>query len=289
MKKIDIINACTDLGVAVDGASLGPEKLVEDLDNKNICNIYTVYANLDNKEKEKNNKKKNLKKINEFNERLYSQVLKTIDNGNFPLTIGGDHSLVIASALASIRSNKNLGIIWLDAHGDYNTFDTTITGNIHGLPLAAITGYEKRELVYFHNGVHYNYNNTVIVGGRDIDELEAENLKDAGVKVFSTEEIKMNGMKNIMEEALKIASNNTNGVHISYDLDVIDPKIAPGVSVPAKDGINLEEAYEAVDIILKHKNIIKSLDLVEYNPKRDIANKTKIIACNILKKLIDNI
>ena len=289
MKKIDIIDACTDLGVAVDGAALGPEILTEDLINKKVDNIHIIHADEDGKEKDKGNKKKNLKKLNEFNIELYNRVLKSIEDKKFPLTIGGDHSLVIASALASIKKNQNLGIIWIDAHGDYNTFKTTITGNIHGLPLAVIDGYEKMYLADFHNGSFYNPKNTVIVGGRDIDPLEKENLKDAGVTVFTTEEIRKRGMKAVMEDAIEIACENTNGMHISYDLDVIDPVICPGVSVPAKDGINLKEAYEAVDQIIKYKNKLKSLDLVEYNPLRDIDSKTKVIAKTILESLINNI
>ena len=289
MRSIDIIDACTDLGVSVDGAALGPEILTEDFSNENVGNIYILHADEDGKEKEKDNKKKNLKKLNEFNIELYNRVLKSIDEKKFPLTIGGDHSLVIASALASIKKNQNLGIIWIDAHGDYNTFKTTITGNIHGLPLAVIDGYEKMYLADFHNGSFYNPKNTVIVGGRDIDPLEQENLKDAGVTVFTTEEVHEKGMKAVMEEAVKIACDNTNGMHISYDLDVIDPVICPGVSVPAKDGINLEEAYEAVDQIIKYKNKLKSLDLVEYNPLKDIDNKTKVVAKTILESLINNI
>ena len=289
MRRIDIIDACTDLGVSVDGAALGPEILTEDFSNENVGNIYILHADEDGKEKEKDNKKKNLKKLNEFNIELYNRVLKSIDEKKFPLTIGGDHSLVIASALASIKKNRNLGIIWIDAHGDYNTFKTTITGNIHGLPLAVIDGYEKMYLADFHNGSFYNPKNTVIVGGRDIDPLEQENLKDAGVTVFTTEEVHEKGMKAVMEEAVKIACDNTNGMHISYDLDVIDPVICPGVSVPAKDGINLEEAYEAVDQIIKYKNKLKSLDLVEYNPLRDIDSKTKVIAKTVLESLINNI
>ena len=289
MRSIDIIDACTDLGVSVDGAALGPEILTEDLINKKVDNIHIIHADEDGKEKEKDNKKKNLKKLNEFNIELYNRVLKSIDEKKFPLTIGGDHSLVIASALASIKKNQNLGIIWIDAHGDYNTFKTTITGNIHGLPLAVIDGYEKMYLADFHNGSFYNSKNTVIVGGRDIDPLEQENLKDAGVTVFTTEEIHKRGMKAVMEDAIKIACNNTNGMHISYDLDVIDPVICPGVSVPAKNGINLEEVYEAVDEIIKYKDKLKSLDLVEYNPLKDIDNKTKVIAKTILESLINNI
>lgn len=289
MREIDIINACTDLGVAVDGACLGPDELTKYLRGQNIRGIYKLYADEENKEKDKENKKKNLENINIFNEALYNTVLETIERNHFPLTLGGDHSLVIASALASINKNKSLGIIWIDAHGDYNTFDTTITGNIHGLPLAAIDGYEKRELVNFHLNNFYNPKNTVIVGGRDIDPLELENLKDAGVTMFTTEDIHSRGMSAVMEDAIKIACDGTNGMHISYDLDVIDPEICPGVSVPAINGINLNEAYEAVDEIIKHKDKLKSLDVVEYNPLKDKENKTKIIAKTIIKSIINNI
>ncbi len=289
MRKIDIINANTDLGVMVDGACLGADELTKNLENDNIHNIHKVYADESIKEKEEGNKKRNLIKLNEFNEKLYNVVLDTIDNGYFPLTIGGDHSLVIASALASINRNKSLGIIWIDAHGDFNTFDTTITGNIHGLPLAAITGYERKDLTFFHNDNYYKYENTVIVGGRDIDPLEVKNLKDAGVTVFTTEDIHNYGMNSIMEKAIAIACNGTDGIHISYDLDVIDPKIAPGVSVPAVDGINIKEAYEAVDTIIRHKDKLKSLDIVEYNPLRDIDSKTKIIAKTILESMLNNL
>ena len=293
MRKIDIINANTDLGVHVDGARLGPDKLTEDLIIKNnIRGIYKIYANEENKEnkpEDKDNKKKNLEQINVFNKQVYDTVKNTIERDNFPVTLGGDHSLVIGSALASIAKNKSLGIIWIDAHGDYNTFDTTITGNIHGLPLAAIDGYEKKYLTDFHDGSFYKPENTVIVGGRDIDPLEIENIKDAGVTVFTTEEIHKRGMSAVMEDAIAIATKGTDGMHISYDLDVIDPKICPGVSVPAVDGINLDEAYDAVDSIIKHKAFLKSLDIVEYNPERDIDNKTKNIAKTILESIINNI
>ncbi len=289
MREIDIINANTDLGVAVDGTCLGPDELTKYLRAENVKEIYKLYANKENKEKEKDNKMKNLDNLNIFNEKLYEIVQEVIDNKHFPLTLGGDHSLVIASALASISKNGNIGIIWIDAHGDYNTFETTITGNIHGLPLAVIDGYEKKYLSEFHSGKTYNPKNTVIVGGRDIDPLELENLKDAGVTIFTTEDVHNMGMNEIMEQAIKIACDGTNGVHISYDLDVIDPILCPGVSVPAKDGINIKEAYDAVDTIIKNKSKVKSLDLVEYNPLRDIDNKTKNIAKTILKSLINNI
>lgn len=289
MNHIDIINACTDLGVHVNGAHLGPIELTSNLAHSSINEIFTLqYSNVV-KELDKNNKRKNIDELNKFNEKLYNLVLSSLNDEKLPLTIGGDHSLAIASALASIKKYDSLGIIWFDSHGDFNTFDTTISGNIHGLPLAVIANYEKRDLAKFHSGNFYNPQNTVIVGGRDIDDpLEIENLKEAGVTVFSTEDVKVEGADVITRKAFEIASKDTFGVHISFDIDLIDPKIAPGVSIPAVNGINLDEAYLMVDTIVKKKNLVKSIDLVEYNPTLDVDNKTKIIALNILNKFLNN-
>lgn len=288
MKHINIINACTDLGVHVNGAHLGPIELTKNLTHSSINEIFTLkYGNVV-KELEKNNKRKNIDELNKFNEKLYNLVSSSLNNEKLPLTIGGDHSLAIASALASIKKYDSLGIIWFDSHGDFNTFDTTISGNIHGLPLAVITNYEKRDLAEFHTGNFYSPQNTVIVGARDVDPLEIENLKEAGVTVFSTEDVKTKGADVITRKAFEIASKNTNGVHVSFDIDLIDPKIAPGVSIPAVDGIDQNAAYSMVDTIIKKKNLVKSIDLVEYNPTLDIDNKTKIIALNILNKFLNN-
>ena len=293
MKKISLIDACSDLGVHVDGAKFGPEAITKNLNtyisNPNIEGVHVIYSQNVKKELEKENKKKNLAPVNEFNTRLYNLVYEILKNENFPVTIGGDHVIAIASALASIKKHQNLGIIWVDAHGDFNTFNSTSSGNLHGLPLAVIANYEKKLLANFHNGNFYNPKNTVIVGGRDIDPWEMPNIKDAGVTVFSTEEIHKYGAEEILNKAFEIASSGTNGVHISYDLDVIDPKIAPGISIPAVDGINLDEAYEIANIIRTYikNNFVKSLDLVELNPLRDVDNVTEKIAKNILKIILN--
>lgn len=345
MKKIAVINACTDLGVNVNGASLGAEILTKDLNFSNISHRYTVRDNnhkeeinlnventnrmeindfvqefnylllsmhelhfeenmsdeevksynkkmhdlaLSVKALDSKNEKRNLPSINEFNKELYKVVGQAINDGDFPLTVGGDHIIAIASSLASIRRHKNLGIIWFDSHADYNTYPTSVTGNLHGLPLAVATNYEKNMLADFHEGPFYDPKHTVIVGGRDIDPWEWENIIDAGVTVFSTKDIQKYGTTEICKKAFEIASNGTNGVHISFDLDLIDPEVAPGVSVPAKNGINLKETYELTDEIIKYHNLIRSADLVEYNPVFDKNDMTAHLAKEILKKWIEN-
>lgn len=286
MKDIAVINACCDLGVHIYGADLAPEIITKDIqDNKK----YTVKMKKYEKQFDKDNKRKNLEGVNEFNNRLYEQVKELVEKDFLPLTVGGDHSIAMATALGTISKYKNMGIIWFDSHGDFNSFDTTISGNIHGLPLAAITHYEKEDLTAFHDGNYYPYKNTVIVGGRDIDLLERENIKKCGVTVFTTEDIKKQGTKQICKKAFEIATQGTKGVHISFDVDLIDPKIAPGVSIPAVDGINLEEAYEIVDEIIENREVIKSVDVVEFNPLRDKNKTTENITKTIFYKLYDNL
>lgn len=287
MKKIDIIKACSDLGVHKGGADLGPDAILENTKVLDINKIYEVRKIKCNKELDKNNKRKNIDYINSFNAKLYTTVSKSIEENSLPIILGGDHSIAIGSALASINKYNNLGIIWIDSHSDYHTFDTTMSGNIHGLPFAAITGQVVDELSKFHKGKFYNPKNSVLVGARSIDYPgEYENLEKAGITIFTTEDIKKEGMSKILQKAIKIASNGTEGIHISVDVDVIDPKFAPGVSVPELDGINKDEFLEAIDEISKNEQQIKSIDLVEYNPLFDIDSTTLNIVSDALRKLI---
>ena len=280
MSKITIVNACSDLGVMINGSDKGPIELSKNL---NVDNLITIKKENVQKEKEEGNKKRNIKYVNKFNEELYKTIL---NESNFVITLGGDHSIAIGSDLASKKKNGNIGLFWIDAHADYHNIDTTISGNIHGMPFATISGQNGTELSMFYDGEYFDPKKTVLIGSRDIEDPEYINLEKAGVTIFSTEDIKENGVKEIMDKAFNIALNNTNGIHISYDLDVIDPMIAKGVSVKAIDGINEDESYQIIEEIINKIDSIKSFDLVEYNPLYDIDNKTKEIALNIINKLI---
>ena len=284
MKDINFISACSDLGVNINGTEKGPLILAP---NFNVKNYILEKENI-KKSLNPNDLRKNEIYINNFTEIIFNTATKILNNNKTPLLLGGDHSCSIGSALASQKYYKNIGIIWIDAHGDYNTFETTESGNIHGLPLAAITGYKCEELTNFITNNFINPKNCVIVGARSIDSNEIGNIKDAGVTIYTTEDIKNEGADAIMKKAIEIASNNTNGIHISLDLDVMDPSIAPGVSIPEDNGINDNEMYLLIDEILKNKELITSIDLVELNPTLDIDNKTKNIAINILNKIIEN-
>ena len=289
MKSI-VIGAGSDLGVHIDGAHLGPHQLINDIGSFYQGEIKEF--NQDEsiiKSRGLADRSKNKYEVNELNEKIYNFILDKIKQGYFPLTLGGDHTVAIPSSLADAKVNEDIGIIWFDAHTDYNTFETTITGNMHGLPLAAINGYNCDDLKRFHRGEIIQPAKTVVVGARAIDPLEKDNLRYAGVTVFTTEDIKREGAKAITEKAFEIAGYKTKSIHISYDMDLIDPEVAPGVSVPEFDGINEEEAMEICDTIIEHFDQVSSYDLVEFNPLRDIGRKTEQIAVNILAKTIKRI
>lgn len=282
-----IFGAGSDLGVHIDGASLGPKQLMNDLSTfyKGDSMLLQQDANII-KSRNFGDRRKNEYDIERFNTELYKNMVDKIKEEYFPICVGGDHSVAIASALASVKVNQDMGIIWIDAHTDYNTFETTITGNIHGLPLAAITGYKCNELRYYHDGKIIQPSRAVVVGARSIDDAEKDNLRYAGITVFSTQDIKEKGIEAVMDEAFKIAGYKTKGIHVSYDLDVIDPYVAPGVSVPEYDGITEEEAMKINEYLVKHIKEILSFDLVEFNPLRDQDRKTEQIALNILTQII---
>jgi arginase len=281
MKKI--IQACSDLGLRLDGTKLGPSTI---MDKYNYTYTDKVISK-DTIKDSSDSKLKNLELLNDFNSQLYSVVDNVIKNGDTPITLGGDHSIAIASALASINNFPNIGIIWVDAHGDFNTEDTTESGNIHGMPFAAVTGFNNKEIVPFHKGEFFNKANAVLVGVRSLDDGEIINLKKAGITVFTTNDIKRLGVKEVMTTAFNIANKEGLGVHISYDLDLIDPSVAMGVSVPAVDGISENEAKEIMHYLKSNEDMIKSLDLVEYNPILDKDDKTLELAISLLKIFID--
>ena len=284
MTDINFISACSDLGVHICGSDKGPLELTP---NFNIKNYILKKDNIQ-KSLDPNDLRKNEKYVNKFTDKIFKSSLEILNNNKTPLLVGGDHSCAIGNALASQKYNKNIGIVWVDSHIDYNTFETTITGNIHGLPLAAINGLCE-DLTSFITSNYINPKNTVVVGYRAKEKNcndEMNNIKKMGVTVFTTEDIKKEGPVSIIKKAIEIANADTNGIHVSLDLDVIDPRLAPGVSVPECDGISDSEMYEIFDELLNQKEFIKSIDIVEYNPTLDCQNKTKNIAMNILKKII---
>jgi len=285
MKQI-IISAETDLGVDIDGSSIGARELTTNALFKDIEVVHITQPKNYIKSKSDDDLQKNIEEINKYNNKLFNTILAYEENNYFPITVGGDHSVSIGSTLASQKIHENIGVIWIDAHPDFNTFETTETGNIHGLPLATISGYHNDSLRKFSNSF-INPENVVIIGTRSIDDLELENLEKANIKYFTTEDIKIYGVLEIIKKAFMIAGKNTNGIHVSFDLDIIDPKSALGVSVPVENGISINDAFKINELLLNHIDKIVSYDLVEYNKLLDKDDKTKDIALKLLKQVID--
>ena len=261
--------AASDLGVHIDGAKMGAKRFKQVKKSAILLEAEEIVKSTDN------DLKKNLDGVNKFNEELYKEILKS---KSFNVVIGGDHSISIASILASKIKHPNLGIIWIDAHTDFNTFFTTITGNIHGMPLATVVGYHNKELVKFFKGEFIDPKKVVVIGARSIDELELVILKKMNIKVFTMEDIKKLGIKKVLDMAIKIAGLD---IHVSFDLDVIDPIYAPGVSIAEEMGISVEDALFINNYLVNTKRMV-SYDLVEYNMLRDKEDKTWNIALKIL-------
>ncbi len=282
-----IAGAATDLGLHVDGVQHGPARLFDSFDFLTA----EEHAILERdpsivKSVDPADLRKNETAVLDYNASLYRMLREAIASGYFPLTLGGDHALGVASVLAASSSHAPIGVIWVDAHPAYHTFATTTSGNIHGLPLATVTGYDNAAMRTFHDGATLDPTNAVVVGARSIDEGEIDNLRDAGVTIIRTEEVHRRGVAEVMDEAFAIAGRGTSGIHISYDLDVIDPEVAPGVSVPEVDGLSEDEAMAICDYLCAHIDRIPSLDLVEFNPTLDRDDRTLNLAGRLLERFV---
>lgn len=287
MKSI-IIGAGSDLGVHIDGSSLGPVQLINDIKSFYNGETTTIMQEEDIlKSRNLSDRRKNEYEVDEINTKIYNTILEKEKDNYFPIVIGGDSSITIPIALASSKVRENIGMILFSPYTNYNTFDTTVSGNINGMSLAAINGYKNSELRYYHDGNVIQPTKTVVVGAKSIDDWEKDNVKYSGLNVFTNEDIKQKGLETVINEAFSIANERTKGVHISFDLGLLDPSIAPGVSIPEFDGMSEEEVMNINKLIIAHMKDITSYDLVEFNPLRDENRKTEQIALNILAQIIN--
>ncbi|CAJ35462.1 arginase [Methanocella arvoryzae MRE50] len=214
------------------------------------------------------------KKVRDF-------VSDAITDGYFPLVIGGDHSIAMGTTAALSKHYKKIGMIWIDAHGDFNTEETTISGNIHGMSFATSVGRGTKALVGKMGKTCVCEENCVLIGARDLDPLEREALKKSKVTVFTMRDIDEIGMYKVMKKAMKIACNGTDAIHVSFDLDSIDPMEAPGVGTPVQGGITYREAHLAMEMISECGKL-KSLEVVELNPILDSYNNTGKLAIGLI-------
>jgi arginase len=229
--------------------------------------------------------KKYIREIARVCEKLYRTSLGALEKGALPLVLGGDHSLGAGSVAASAdylrRSGKPVGLLWVDAHGDMNTPSTSESGNVHGMPLAALLGPEPAELSRIGGFCpKVQPSHTVLIGIRNLDVREKERIRDTGVHVFTMKDIDRSGIAAIMEQALAIAGSDTGGIHVSFDLDVCDPTIAPGVGTPVKGGLDYREAHMVMEMVAD-SGLLRALDLVEVNPILDDRNTTAALGVEL--------
>jgi len=226
-----------------------------------------------------------LKQIAETCTRTAEAVVKTLEEGRTPLVLGGDHSLAVGSVSGVAefyrRRGEKIGVLWIDAHSDINTPETSPSGNVHGMPLASLLGMGPEALTHiFGYAPKIAPQNTVLIGVRDIDAAERANIQRSGIVVYTMRDIDERGMRAVMEDALRAASAGTAGYHVSLDMDWIDPEDAPGVGTPVRGGATYREAHLAMEIIADHGGMV-SFELVEVNPVIDEHNRTAALAVEL--------
>ena len=229
--------------------------------------------------------KKYIRDIAKVCQKLYDRAMKSLEEGALPVVLGGDHSLAAGSVAASAdwvrrSSSKPLGLIWVDAHGDMNTPATTESGNVHGMPLAALLGQEPLELASIGSTPSVLPQHTVLVGVRNLDRREKDQIRASGVHVFTMKDIDRDGIATVAERALSLAAYDTGGIHVSFDMDVCDPSFAPGVGTPVKGGFDYREAHMIMELVADSGRLV-ALDLVEVNPTLDIRNTTAEFGCEL--------
>ena len=292
-QKVRIIGVPMDLGQSRRGVDMGPSALrgaglqpsikklglqVEDIGNLSVKQPEEMPVG--------EKRAKYLQEIAETCGDVAAAAEKALSEGFLPLVLGGDHSIAagVAAGVANFfrKDKKQIGYLWLDAHGDMNTPESSPSGNVHGMPLAAIMGYGATELVDllgFHPKAEPG--NIVIVGARDLDAQERKIVKKSGVHVFTMRDIDERGMREVMSDALKYAMDDTAGIAVSLDMDFVDPADAPGVGTPVRGGVTYREAHLAMEMIADTESMV-SLEIVEINPILDEHNRTALLGVELV-------
>jgi arginase len=288
-QPISILGVPMDLGAGRRGVDMGPsairyasvkEKLIGlgyQVEDRGNLHVPTPESH-----EEGDQQLKYLREIATVSEQLAQEVSIIKDNGRFPLVLGGDHSIAIGTIAGLAKHHRQMGVIWFDAHGDLNTAETSPSGNIHGMSLAASLGFGHPDLVQCAGyAPKIKPENVVIIGARELDPGEKELIREQGIRVFTMHDVDRMGMGAIMEETLKIVTNGTDGVHLSLDLDGLDPNDCPGVGTPVAGGLTYRESHLAMEM-LAAANILTSAEFVEVNPILDSSNRTAKVAVALI-------
>jgi arginase len=292
-QKIRIIGVPMDLGASRRGVDMGPSALrVAGLQAriKQLGHQVEDIGNISVKQPEEmsygEKRAKYLAEIADACKDLGTMVEKSLEESMLPVVLGGDHSIA-AGTLSGIaayfkKKEKKIGLIWLDAHGDINTPESSPSGNVHGMPLAAAMGYGATELVELQGfKPKVEPQNISLVGIRDLDSQEKKLAKKSGVHVFTMRDIDERGMREVMSDALKYAMDDTDGISVSLDMDFVDPSDAPGVGTPVRGGVTYREAHLAMEMIADTEAMV-SLEIVEINPVIDEHNRTALLGVELV-------
>jgi arginase len=291
-EKIRIIGVPMDLGASRRGVDMGPSALrVAGLQAKlkhlgrQVEDIGNVDVPLPEEQHYGEKNAKYLAEIAQACKGLAEIVRKTLDEDLVPLVLGGDHSIAIGTTAGVAehfhQKSKRIGLIWLDAHGDMNTPDSSPSGNVHGMPLASIMGYGPPELTGLASiKPMVEPRNVVLVGIRELDSKERRLVKESGVHVYTMRDIDERGMREVMAEALRFAGDDTAGIAVSLDMDFIDPSDAPGVGTPVRGGVTYREAHLALEMIADSRSMV-SFEIVENNPVIDVHNTTATLGVEL--------
>ncbi len=291
--KIRIIGVPMDLGASRRGVDMGPSALrvaglqtrlkqlgrqVEDIGNVPVPQAEEQHYG--------DKSAKYLAEIAETCKGLAETVRKTLDEGLIPLVLGGDHSIAVGTTAGVANhfnaQSKRIGMIWLDAHGDMNTPESSPSGNVHGMPLASIMGFGPPQLVGLASSKPMvEPRNVALVGIRELDSKERRFAKESGVHVFTMRDLDERGMRDVMAEALRFASDDTAGIAVSLDMDFVDPSDAPGVGTPVRGGATYREAHLAMEMLADSHSMV-SFELVEINPVIDLHNATALLGVELV-------
>jgi arginase len=292
VKPVHIIGVPLDLGAGRRGVDMGPSAVrIAGIGDQIAALGRTVVDKGDlavpipETQRPADKRKKYVRDIAKVCQRLRDITMKSLDAGALPLVLGGDHSLAAGSVAASaewVRRTESLplGLVWIDAHGDMNTPETTSSGNVHGMPLAALLGHEPIELASIGFSPSVLPEHTALVGVRNLDNQEKEQIRRSGVHVFTMKDIDRDGIARVAERALAVAADGTGGIHVSLDMDVCDPAIAPGVGTAVKGGLDYREAHMVMELVADSRRLV-ALDIVEINPTLDIRNVTAEFAAEL--------
>jgi arginase len=292
-RRIRVIGVPLDMGASRRGVDMGPSAMrVAGLEARlealghSVTDGGNIRVEIAETQSTGNENARYLEQIAETCSRTAEAVIKALEEGMTPLVLGGDHSLA-AGSISGVaefyrRKGQTIGVLWIDAHSDINTPDTSPSGNVHGMPLAALLGLGPDLLSNLYGySPKFSPDNTVLIGVRDIDAAERENIRRAGIaEVYTMRDIDERGMRSVMEEALRIAGRGTAGYHVSMDMDWIDPEDAPGVGTPVRGGATYREAHLAMEILADHGRLL-SFEIVEVNPVIDEHNRTADLAVEL--------